>query len=273
MKISISRPGLARPGLGFLLFGFLWGVQVCAAEPLWQSKAYIKKAFFEIAYKNEYGTVKDKLGLVRWEKPIEYQISYFNLPPSIEVAENLIHTHFQDLSDVTGLTISQNNKRPNFRVVLTKKSHYQEAIERFFGAKEKEAEKLEKDTSCLLSVKTHADSFSIKRALVIIPVDHAMRYGFLPGCVVEELSQATGISNDSDWVNPSISNDKSVFDLLTGLDYLFLKILYDRRLSVGMTVEQSGPIIDEILDDFHNNKTIQNSISEVRKLRLSQQLE
>jgi hypothetical protein len=29
-------------------------------------------------------------------------------------------------------------------------------------------------------------------ATVIIPIDHAMRYGLLPACIVEELAQAMG---------------------------------------------------------------------------------
>ncbi len=45
--------------------------------------------------------------------------------------------------------------------------------------------------------------------------------------------------NDSDWVSLSMANDKSVLDLLTGLDYLLLKILYDNRLHAGMSVKTS----------------------------------
>ncbi len=262
-----------KSNVRFWLIFFLLTTQLHASKPLWQSKEYIKKAFFEVAYKNEYGKMKDKTGLVRWEKPIKYRIDYFNLPSPIEVAENLIQSHFQDLSDITGLSIHKNNKKPNFKIILTKKYHYKKAIKRFMFANAKDAEKLAQDTSCLVTIRTQPQGFAIRHAIVIIPVDYAMRYGFLPGCVVEELSQATGISNDSDWVNPSIANDKSVFDLLTGLDYLFLKILYDKRLNVGMTIEQSGPIIDKILLEFEKDKLIKNSFLEVKKLRMSQQLD
>ncbi len=115
--------------------------------------------------------------------------------------------------------------------------------------------------------------YELVQATVIIPVDHAMKYGLLPACIVEELTQAMGLPNDSDWVNPSVANDKSILDLLTGLDYLMLKILYDKRLTIGLSLEKSIPIIDEILLDFEQKNLIKNAVFKARKLRLSQRLE
>jgi hypothetical protein len=85
----------------------------------------------------------------------------------------------------------------------------------------------------------HNKQSELISVLVIIPVDHAMSYGLLSACIIEELTQAMGLPNDSDWVIPSIANDKSVLDLLTGLDYLLLKILYDNRLHAGMSAKTS----------------------------------
>jgi hypothetical protein len=68
-------------------------------------------------------------------------------------------------------------------------------------------------------------------------------------------------------------NDKSVLDLLTGLDYLMLRILYDKRLRIGMSVKQSSPIVDKILLDFEQQGLIKNAILKARELRLSRRLE
>ncbi|CAB5501138.1 Tellurite resistance protein (telA) [uncultured Gammaproteobacteria bacterium] len=130
---------------------------------------------------------------------------------------------------------------------------------------------IENESNCLLSFRHKA--YQLIGATVIIPVDHAMRYGLLPACVVEELTQAMGLPNDSDWVNPSVANDKSILDLLTGLDYLMLKILYDKRLVVGLDVGQSSAIVDTILFDFEQQNLIKNSVLKSRELRLSKQLE
>lgn len=260
-----SRFKLIKSGFKFSLI-FLLVTQVNAYKPLWQSKEYIKKSFFEIAYNNEYSKEKSKLR--RWEKPIKYRVDYFNLPPKIEMVETLIDEHFKDLSSIINLPITKDDKNPNFRIVLTKKSHYKDAISRYMTSKVKN---IENESNCLLSFRHKA--YQLIGATVIIPVDHAMRYGLLPACVVEELTQAMGLPNDSDWVNPSVANDKSILDLLTGLDYLMLKILYDKRLVVGLDVGQSSAIVDTILFDFEQQNLIKNSVLKSRELRLSKQLE
>lgn len=260
------RPNFVNISLGFLSVFILMATPV-NAQVSWQNKQYIKKAFFEIAYKNEYRQGLTKLR--RWNKAIKYKVNYFKFPPPFEVGKSLVDDHFKDLSDITTLPISQSSdKRPNFRIILTKRVHYKEAIETYTNAKVKN---LDTESNCLLSIKHKR--YALSDATVIIPVDHAMRYGLLPACVVEELTQAMGLPNDSDWVNPSVANDKSVLDLLTGLDYLMLRILYDKRLEIGMSVEQSEPIVDEILLDFEEQGLIKNSTLEARKLRLSAQLE
>jgi len=62
-------------------------------------------------------------------------------------------------------------------------------------------------------------------------------------CFHEELSQALGLANDSPHARPSIFNDDEEFALLTTQDELMLRMLYDRRLKVGMTLAQADPIV------------------------------
>ncbi len=97
-----------------------------------------------------------------------------------------------------------------------------------------------------------------------------MSRGLLPSCIVEELTQSMGLTNDSDWVYPSIANDKSVLDLLTGLDYLLLKLLYHPDLKTGMSIAQSTPIVRRILKNFKQNGLIQASVLKTKQLRINQ---
>ncbi len=108
----------------------------------------------------------------------------------------------------------------------------------------------------------------IEQAVVIIPVDHVYSRGLLVACIVEETTQVMGLPNDSDWVNPSIANDASRIELLTGLDYLLLKILYDSNLKAGMPLSQSQPIIKKIISDLQKNHQIKNAQHEVNKTGL-----
>jgi hypothetical protein len=51
---------------------------------------------------------------------------------------------------------------------------------------------------------------------------------------VEELTQVLGLVNDSAKVFPSIFNDRSFNDFLSGLDYVLLKLLYEPEIEAGM---------------------------------------
>lgn len=232
----------------------------------WQNSAYVKKAFFEIAYKNEYRPGLSKLK--RWNREIKYKVMYFKFSPPFEVGENLVDDQFKDLSDITAVSIVKSNKKPNFRIIFTKREYYGEAIQKYTKTKIKN---IDTESNCLLSLKHR--HYQLVKATVIIPVDHAMEYGLLPACVVEELTQSMGLPNDSEWVNPSVANDESVSQLLTGLDYLMLKILYDKRLKIGMDTEQSSPIVDKILQDFEQQNLIKTAPFEAQKLRIYMQLE
>jgi hypothetical protein len=68
--------------------------------------------------------------------------------------------------------------------------------------------------------------FKIKQYFINNQITLFDRYGLLPACIVEELAQAMGLPNDSGLVNPSVANDKSVLELLTGLDDFMLRIIF-----------------------------------------------
>ncbi|MFO1174145.1 MAG: DUF2927 domain-containing protein [Paracoccaceae bacterium] len=65
-------------------------------------------------------------------------------------------------------------------------------------------------------------------------------------CFHEELAQALGLVNDSPAARPSIFNDNQEFAYLTRQDELMLRLLYDRRLRPGMTLDEARPIVGQI---------------------------
>ena len=73
-----------------------------------------------------------------------------------------------------------------------------------------------------------------------------------------------GLPNDLVRVYPSVFNDKSVDSLLTGLDYLLLKLLYDNRVQAGMTRQQVLPVIKQVLARFRQQKIIDRADRLVR---------
>jgi len=69
-------------------------------------------------------------------------------------------------------------------------------------------------------------------------------------CVIEEVTQALGLPNDSFGVRPSIFNDDDEYQDLTWQDELFLRILYDARVRPGMTRRAFESLAKRIVDEL-----------------------
>ena len=65
-------------------------------------------------------------------------------------------------------------------------------------------------------------------------------------CIHEEVAQGLGLANDSPYARPSIFNDDDEFALLTTHDEMLLRILYDPRLTPGMSAEAALPIVEDL---------------------------
>ncbi|CAM3157144.1 DUF2927 domain-containing protein [Paracoccus nototheniae] len=65
-------------------------------------------------------------------------------------------------------------------------------------------------------------------------------------CIHEELAQGMGLAADSPAARPSIFNDDEEFALLTRHDELLLQMLYDPRLTPGMSEAEAAPIVRQI---------------------------
>lgn len=65
-------------------------------------------------------------------------------------------------------------------------------------------------------------------------------------CIQEEMAQAMGLIADSDAARPSMFNDDREFATLTQHDAALLKMLYDPRLSLGMTATTAQAVLPEV---------------------------
>jgi hypothetical protein len=67
----------------------------------------------------------------------------------------------------------------------------------------------------------------------LIVVNRELSPEAMDACLLEEMTQAFGLPNDSDIVSPSVFNQKSTLRELTETDRLLLRALYDYRLPAG----------------------------------------
>ena len=87
--------------------------------------------------------------------------------------------------------------------------------------------------------------YRIRHAEVILPVD-ASDFTFYD-CAYEELLQALGPINDDSSVPWTMFNDDVQMGFFDVYDQYLLNILYDPRIRPGMTKEEVGKLLPEIL--------------------------
>ena len=243
--------------LRFLLF-FCVACSTKAA-PHWQAPEYLVQAFSEIALRNEY-TQQGQL-VRRWQKPVNVWLDH-------QVADRELHTdlvrmHIKHLSQITGhpIRLVSEQRKANLTVVFTRQAQWRSQVRKRFG---KEAEKVVHGAVCMANFRTDGRG-EIIQADVIIPVDQARMHGKLVTCIVEEITQVMGLPNDSDKVYPSIFNDKTPEDLLSGLDYLLLKMLYQPQVEPGMDQREVRPLLKKLIRSWQQQGTISSAQREVKR--------
>lgn len=213
---------------------------LAAAEP-WQQPRYILDSFVTIALRAEHGP--DPLQLRKWQEPVRVHVEHQVGDRALH--EQLIDAHLQQLAGITGHPIRRvaSAAAANVELLLVRQADLASIWRR------RAQEAVPHGALCLARIESDGRG-RIRRALVAIPVDQARLHGRLVSCIVEELTQILGLPNDSDRVFPSIFNDRSTDQLLSGLDLVLLKLLYDPRLHAGMSLDQVRASAPEVIADL-----------------------
>ena len=139
--------------------------------------------------------------------------------------------------------------------MLTSEDKLEQELPRYFGSgSAAQRAALFRGSLCLASFAVERRKGSIMRGVAMIPVDRARGNGDLVSCVVEELTHAMGLPNDSPKVFSSIFSRKSTQAFLTGLDHLLLRMLYDPRVKPGMDENTVRPILQTIAAEYQRDQ-------------------
>ena len=98
----------------------------------------------------------------------------------------------------------------------------------------------------------------IRSAVVLFPAERPKNH--MRACVVEELTQVLGLPNDSPSVSPSIFNDKSPINELTDHDRLMLRMLYDPRITIGMSRDRALIVGRKVLDEIRPERVVADAL-------------
>jgi len=243
MKFAATRQCV----LFVLLLGSAAAVQ--AGEGVqWKSPGYLVDAFVEVGLRSAHSTRRHRVH--KWISPVNYFIVH--RVGDEDLHRRLIRTHFEHLSVITGLPIrpAASQAAANYLIVMTSEEKLVVDLPSYLGqALARQHELLFRHNLCLVTLAAERKG-SIIRAVAMIPVDSARARGELASCVAEELTHAMGLPNDSPKALPSIFSHQFPHELLSGLDYLLLQMLYDPRVKPGMDEKTVRPILQTIASEY-----------------------
>lgn len=195
--------------------------------------------------------------LRRWQQPIRIGIIFgekVDMETRAKDRQNVTN-YAARLSRLTGVPISVTNNNPNFHMLFMYRDDQKKVgpvlrsrIPDLTSVVVDEIVASPRNTFCVayaFSDERNANAYT--SAIILVKAEHSdlMRLS----CIHEEMAQAMGLANDSPTARPSIFNDDEEFALLTRHDELLLKMLYDRRLRLGMTPLQARPLLPAIAED------------------------
>lgn len=162
---------------------------------------------------------------------------------------DMIRKHLTTLVTLTG-TVSeksdnQNDKPANFFIKFVPRL----AMGQPFIANEVDPDilkKLSRPGVCYFLTRS-VSTGAMFRSLIV--VNNELPPDQMDACLLEEMTQAMGMPNDSDLVKPSIFNQDSTRRELSASDILLLRTLYDKRLPAGTPKPDALRIGREIMQD------------------------
>ncbi len=231
------------------------------------TRAELARNFMRIAMVNEFDTIDGRYvpsqspaRLRRFERPLVVRV--INGPATPETAArlnlSLVAQYSRRLGRITGLDIriAKTGERANMVVFFLNRAEqprYARQLARYVTAPPRTVEadfaNSPPDRLCsAFSLSSDAAPYRYSAAIILVKAEHsgAMR----SACVQEEMAQALGLVNDSPQARPSLFNDDEEFAALTKHDELLLQILYDPRLSPGMSAAEVRPLLPEIINDI-----------------------
>ncbi|SEM96346.1 Protein of unknown function [Pseudorhodobacter antarcticus] len=216
---------------------------------------FIRIAFFD-EFDSSSGTLVARATekrLRRWDKPLRVGLTFGSSIPKTKRATETarIRSFLNRLSKLTGHPIALATTNINFSLNILNTDEIQAlgpTIRRTdpdIGAPELDAiVNMPQSTYCQVTTSINDDTNLIERAFAVIRAEHPDLLHL--SCLHEEIAQGLGLPNDSPAARPSIFNDDQEFALLTPMDEMMLKMLYNPALTPGMTADQARPIIDQL---------------------------
>lgn len=217
-----------------LVRGLLPALALLAALAPWPASAQLPPLddllhqYVQIAFRNEFGGLHRFGRIIKWQEPIRARLE----GPRADLYKPEVERQFAILSRLTGLPMEVvDGFRPfaNVNMIIS-----------FVDTGGRGP--ADRERACFSSVQED-DGFVIRSAAITITADIPE---LRQHCIVEEISQALGLMNDSTFLFPSIFHDDSRQQALSPWDEMMFYAHYDPRIRPGMVSAEAVPIVRQI---------------------------
>ena len=221
--------------------------------------------FLRVALYDEYdrGGAGSTTGeLRRWDGPVRVGLRFGASVPAERRATDTarISSYLARLARASGHPIRLDDNNPNFLIHIVSEDErrglspaLRAALPDLSAQDVAGITDLPRATYCIVLAQSRGSSGVYQRAFAVVRAEHPDLLRL--SCLHEEIAQGLGLPNDSPSARPSIFNDDKEFALLTRMDELMLRILYNPALRPGMTEAEARPIVTELATRLVDGET------------------
>jgi Protein of unknown function (DUF2927) len=214
-----------------------------AAERTTFSDDEIKDGFFKTAFRAELQIDRQDERIRKFDEPVRVFVVNQGASDRREeiatiVADIRAHVNHLDVA------ITDNRQAANFIVTLVNRRDLEPTIRTRYGAHAARQIQQKLRPECLSGIAKDR-TFRIRRAEVILPVDDGDFLFY--DCAYEELLQGLGIINDDGSVPWTMFNDDVQMGFFDVYDQYLVNILYEPRVRPGMTKDQVGMLMSQVM--------------------------
>jgi hypothetical protein len=226
----------------------------------------IKDGFFKIAFGAELQLDKPSGRVRKFDEPVRIFVETTSGPDRRGEIANVVADIRARINHLD-IAVTDDRRAANFVVRLVSERKLKSTIRALYGADKAKRIQQALNPQCLSGIGKD-ERFRIRRAEVILPVD-AGDFIFYD-CAYEEMLQALGAINDDASVPWTMFNDDVQMGFFDVYDQYLLNILYDPRISAGMTKDEVTAILPDILSStrewVHDINPPQRAESEDRSI-------
>jgi len=249
----------------FLSLFFVLNTQTVHATSNIKSETDLLLAFFDkIVFGREFDTGIKNARINKWVQPLRVvmrsfdetiitqksgnEIRKLHQKPIPQKYSRLVKKHIAQLTKQTGLRFEDAkllNKPAN--IVINFVPELQLANSNLANVNKRLLSKLAGQGGCYFLSFTGGNDGQIVKAIIVVNRDRLIAK--TDHCLLEELTQSMGLPNDIDAPWPSIFNNTGRLNTLSRQDRIFIRTLYDPRLTKGMGRKQALPIARKIISE------------------------